>query len=109
MEVQMLLQESTCAAIRDARLLYQFTNMNTKNEVVLSFECWCTVTFGPFCINGDHIMQYKKNANRSTHIMLVQPKTEYRLHVVAILLPYIFHVHIQTCKILYHVTIQNVI
>lgn len=90
----MLLLLSTCAAIRDARLLCQFTNINTKNEVVLSFESWCTVTFGPFCINVDHSMQYKGNANRSTHIMLFQPKSKYRFHVAATLLSYIYHVHI---------------
>jgi hypothetical protein len=36
----MLHQPSTCAAVRDARLLCQFRNINAKNEAVLSFVVW---------------------------------------------------------------------
>jgi hypothetical protein len=37
MHVQMLLQHVMCAAIQDARLLYQFTSINMTNKTILLF------------------------------------------------------------------------
>jgi hypothetical protein len=36
MQMQLLLQRSSCAVIRGSRLLCQFTNINAKIDVVLS-------------------------------------------------------------------------
>jgi hypothetical protein len=41
----MLLQDSTCAAMRDALLLYQFTNIYNKNEAVLSLVVYAHSDF----------------------------------------------------------------
>jgi hypothetical protein len=43
----MLLQHCTYVATRDARLLCQFTNIGTKNEVFYLPKCRRTATFGP--------------------------------------------------------------
>jgi hypothetical protein len=44
MQAQMLLQHSTCDAIRDARVLCEFMNINDKNEAVLSIVVfWLTL------------------------------------------------------------------